>query len=443
VERFVRASVEDLELLLAVDEGDFEQASYPPPCEPATGRLRIRALDAGGVKVEVERRDVATDDFRLAVLFHGGSCVFSDAEDVAGFFRGPVARAFGIEAEPLPARPTQELLDDLRPPSPAPQPDAPARARKRRPRRPRSAAPPAAELAERLARDIRGQESALGRVAGAVASHLAKTAPARPASLLLLGPTGTGKTSTVEALPRALDDLGRSDLHAFRIDCNELLHESDLRRFLGAPPSYVGYVDEPPFFAALRKPGCILLLDEVEKAADELRTVLLGLLDEGRVGAPDGTGVDAPGIVVAMTSNAGADDLAFLLRDVAPGGREEQTVCRDHLLRLDWPVELVGRIGSFAVFDALGEEALRSVADCSIRALAAEFGFTLEEVPSVLADVVRDLADASDIGSRALTYAARDLLVTAFADAARDGLTGSVSLAAGPPPRVFVPAPVS
>jgi hypothetical protein len=133
----------------------------------------------------------------------------------------------------------------------------------------------------------------------------------------------------------------------------------------------------------------------------------------------------------------------FLLRDVPPGGREEQTVCRDHLLRLDWSAELVGRIGSFAVFDALGEEALRGVAESSIRALAAEFGFMLEEVPPVLADVVRDLADASDIGSRALTYAARDLLVTAFADAAREGLIGSVSLAAGPPPRVFVPAPVT
>lgn len=125
MERFVRTSVDDLELLLAADECDFEDAVYPPRCDPARGRLRMRQLEVGAVKVEVERRDLSTDDFRLAVLFHGGSCVFAGAEDVAGFFRGPVAAAFGIEAEPLPERPSGDLLDDLRPPSQSPELDAP------------------------------------------------------------------------------------------------------------------------------------------------------------------------------------------------------------------------------------------------------------------------------------------------------------------------------
>ncbi len=281
------------------------------------------------------------------------------------------------------------------------------------------------------------------RLAAAVSTHLAKPSPARPASILLLGPTGTGKTSSVQALPRALHDLGRSGTHVFRIDCNEVVSGSDTRRFLGAPPSYIGYVEEPPLFAALRTPGCIVLLDEVEKSAEELQWILLGLLDEGRIGAPDGTTVDVPGTVVAMTSNAGAEDLAYRVRDLAPGGREEQAACREHLLELDWPAELVGRIGTFAVFDALDERSLHDVAESAIHGLAREFGMRLEKLPPVLGDVVRDLADASDIGARALDYAARDLLTPAFSDAARQGISGLVELDPGPPPRVVVSEPVS
>ena len=443
MERFVRTSVDDLELLLAADECDLEDVAYPPRC-PARGPLRMRQLEAGAVKIEVERRDLSTDDFRLAVLFHGGSCVFSGAEDVAGFFRGPVARAFGIEVEPLPEPdpPSGDLLDDLRPTSqasaptvaPTVAPRKPARKAKSRPPVPRS--PRAGDLADRLALDVHGQPGALGRVAEAVATQLAKPAPARPASILLLGPTGTGKTSTIQALPEALRELGRPGVHVFRIDCNELVHGSDLRRFLGAPPSYIGYVEDPPFFVALRTPRCIVLLDEIEKATRELHSLLLGLLDEGRLGAPDGTTVDAPGIVVAMTSNEAADDLAFLLRDVPQGSRAEQTVCREHLLRLDWPAELVGRIGTFAAYDSLGEDSLRGVAERAIVSLAREFALELDTIPPVLADVVRDLADASDIGARSFDYAARDLLTAAFAEATREGVKGQVAIDPGPPPAV-------
>ena len=253
---------------------------------------------------------------------------------------------------------------------------------------------------------------------------------------MLIGPTGTGKTSTVEALPAALADLGCPGTHVFRVDCNELMYDSDLRRVFGAPPSYIGYVEDPPFFSALAKPGCIVLLDEIEKASSGVHAVFLGLLDEGRVTAPDGETVEAHGAIVAMTSNAGADDLVHRLRDVPPHGRQEQEACREHLLELGWAPELVGRIGSVAVFDPLSEESLRGVAETAIQALAREFGLEIEAMPPVLADVVRDLADASEIGARALNYAARDLLVDAFAEAARDGLSGAVALDAGPPPRV-------
>jgi len=436
----VRRSVEDLELLLEADGCDFEHAAYPPACDPPAGPFRMRPLEVGGVKLEVERRELKTDDFRLAVLFHCGSCLFAGPRDLAEFFRGPVARVFGMEAEPLPprappSRPADDLLDDLTPPEPPRRRKAAGTAK--------AVAPRPHDLARRLAPAVRGQELALPRVADAVCTQLAKSAPARPASVLLIGPSGTGKTSTVEALPAALADLGFGGAHVFRVDCNELLHDSDLRKFFGAPPSYIGYVEDPPLFTALCRPRCILLLDEIEKASDAVRAVFLGLLDEGHVTAPDGERVDARSTVVAMTSNAGADDLAYRLRDLPPHGREEQDACRDHLLCEGWPPELVGRIGSIAVFDRLDEEALRGVAENAIHALAAEFGLELRELPPVLADVVHDLAAASDIGARALTYAARDLLATAFAEAAREGIRGAVALDPGPPPRVVARSPSS
>jgi ATP-dependent Clp protease ATP-binding subunit ClpA len=311
-------------------------------------------------------------------------------------------------------------------PPPAPRPD----------RRRRKAAPRPARLASRLAREVLGQDEALAIVARAVTNHLAKPFPSRPETIALLGPTGTGKTSTVGALPGALAGLGVRDRHVFRVDCNELVHASDVRRVLGAPPSYIGYVEETPLVAALRRPGCIVLLDEVEKATQAVFDVFLGLLDDGRLTAPDGETIEAPGAIVVLTTNEGADDLVHRLDDVPAGGRAEQEACREHLLRAWWPPELVGRIGTFAVYEPLDAAARRGVAERAIHRLAAEFGVAVGELEPVLADVVSDLADASDIGARALTYAARDLLADAFADAARAGVQGDVRLEAGPPPRV-------
>jgi hypothetical protein len=439
VERFCQMSPEEIELLVVADGLEVDDAVYPPRFEPPRGPLRIRRHERGGLVLEVSPRRVPHDDFLLSILFGTGSCIFGGSYDLARFFRGTVAKAFGIECDPLPPRSTPE--PPIGPPDWVEPMDEPEEPRERRPRearrRPSSVHAPRADvLAQELARFVRGQEVALGQVARAVATHLAKRRPARPESLLLVGPTGTGKTSAVEALPVVLGRVDQPDAHVFRVDCAELVHASDLRRILGAPPSYVGYVEEPPLFAALRSPGCILLLDEVEKASDAVHEVFLGLLDTGRLTAPDGETVEAPATVVAMTTNIGAEDLAYRVRDLMPGSREEQRACREHLLREGWPAELVGRIGTVAVFDELGDESLGGVAEQAIRSLAAEFGFTVDDPSRVLIDVVRDIADAGDIGARAFTYAARDLLAEAFADAAREGLHGRVAVDPGPPPRV-------
>lgn len=442
MDRFARASRAELKgLLLNARRGSLrlDDAVYPPTCNPATGTLEIRPLGPGFM-LTVEPRKISADDFRLHVLFHGGDFPFGSVDDLADFFRGPVAAAFGLEVGPEvgPGQPAKLSFKDAqgkpfrsgREPN---RPKARPRAKKKTPPR---HAPLCEELERRLGDVVRGQKPAVHRIADVVAAHLAKTAPARPESLMLIGPSGCGKTSAIEGLPAALDDLGCDQAHVFRIDCNELTERYDVHRFLGASPGLVGYRDRPPLVEALSEARCIVLLDEFEKAHEEVHSVFLGLLDEGRLTAPNGESVQAPDAIVAMTTNAGSADLAYELREAPPHDRWRQQVCRDHLLRMDWAPELVGRIGGFAVFEPLERDAVRAIAEDAIRALGREYGLELRELPPVLADAVFDLADASDIGARALGYAARELLGRAFAAAARDGVAGPVSLDAGPPPRV-------
>jgi hypothetical protein len=440
MKRLVSMSVDELELLVTSSDAEeafeLDDASYPPGCDPPTGPLRLRRLERGGLKVEVDKRDVAPDDFRLSVLFYCGACLFANPRDLAEFLRGPVAAAFGIEVEPLPrpsARPAEALLEDL-----APRVERKPKRRASRPKTRRSPAkaPLPSDLARRLAQDVAGQDVAVERIAEVVSGHLAKIAPSRPESILLLGPSGSGKTRAIQALPEALEDLGYGGTHIHRIDCGRLAGDFDASRILGSAPGYVGYTEKPPLVEALEKPGCILLLDEIEKAHRAVRHVFLQLIDEGRFTAPDGRSLECPGLLVAMTSSDRADDLEYELADVPHDPRLELPVCRVHLWRCGWPDELIGRIGSIVVFDPVPGRSLHDAAESAIRELGLEYGLEIEVLPPVLADVVLDLADPGEVGIRALTFAARDLLMRPLADAAREGLSGAVAIEAGPPPRV-------
>jgi hypothetical protein len=437
MKRLVSMSVDELELLVTgsgEEVYELDGASYPPGCDPPRGPLRLRRLERGGLKVEVDKREVAPDDFRLSVLFYCGACVFANSRDLAEFLRGPVAAAFGIEAEPLPSpvqRPAEALLVDLTPRVRR----RPKASRAKTARRP-SKAPLPSDLARRLAQDVAGQEAAVERIADIVSGHLAKVAPSRPESILLLGPSGSGKTRAIQALPEALKDLGYEGAHIHRIDCGRLAGDFDASRVLGSAPGYVGYTEKPPLVEALERPGCILLLDEIEKAHKAVRHVFLQLIDEGRFTAPDGRSLECPELLVAMTSSERAEDLEYELADVPRDPRQELPVCRVHLWRCGWPDELIGRIGSIVVFDPVPEPSLHEAAESAIRELGLEYGLEIEVLPPVLADVVLDLADPGELGIRALTYAARDLLMRPLAEAAREGLSGAVALEAGPPPRV-------
>jgi ATP-dependent Clp protease ATP-binding subunit ClpB len=169
-------------------------------------------------------------------------------------------------------------------------------------------------LSEELHRRVVGQEEAVDAVADAVMrARGGLKDPKRPiGSFLFLGPTGVGKTELARALAQFLFDDERA---LIRIDMSEYQEKHTVSRLVGAPPGYVGYDEGGQLTEAVRrKPYCVVLLDEIEKAHSDVFHVLLQVLDDGRLTDGQGRTVDFKNTIVIMTSNAQKDDLVHLFR---------------------------------------------------------------------------------------------------------------------------------
>jgi ATP-dependent Clp protease ATP-binding subunit ClpB len=163
-----------------------------------------------------------------------------------------------------------------------------------------------------LAMRVRGQDHALRAVADAVRrSRAGLSDPNRPiGSFLFLGPTGVGKTETCKALAEFLFDTEEAMV---RIDMSEFGEKHSVARLIGAPPGYVGYEEGGTLTEAVRRrPYCVILLDEIEKAHPEVFNVLLQILDDGRLTDGQGRTVDFKNSIVVMTSNYGSQQIQEL-----------------------------------------------------------------------------------------------------------------------------------
>ncbi|HXV35920.1 MAG TPA: AAA family ATPase, partial [Myxococcota bacterium] len=163
-----------------------------------------------------------------------------------------------------------------------------------------------------LRKRVIGQEDALRAVSGAVRRARAGLQdPNRPiGSFIFLGPTGVGKTETARALAEFLFDDERAMV---RIDMSEFMEKHSVARLIGAPPGYVGYEEGGYLTEAVRRrPYCVVLFDEIEKAHPEVFGVLLQILDDGRLTDGQGRTVDFRNTVLIMTSNVGSQFIAEL-----------------------------------------------------------------------------------------------------------------------------------
>ena len=215
-------------------------------------------------------------------------------------------------------------------------------------------------MEERLGNRVVGQKKAIHAVSNAVRRARAGLQDEnRPiGSFLFLGPTGVGKTELSKALAEFLfDDEGAM----VRIDMSEYMEKHSVSRLIGAPPGYVGY-DEGGQLSEMvrRKPYCVVLFDEVEKAHSDVFNVLLQVLDDGRITDGQGRTVDFRNTVLIMTSNIGSQ---YILGEENAEQREAMVM---EALRNHFRPEFLNRIDETIIFDRLQREELSSIVDLQL-----------------------------------------------------------------------------
>jgi ATP-dependent Clp protease ATP-binding subunit ClpA len=241
----------------------------------------------------------------------------------------------------------------------------------------------AADLSAALSERVIGQPVAIRSIVPYIQMHNAGLAPeGRPAGVfLLLGPTGTGKTRTVEAIA---EQIHGSQKNLLRVDCGEFQMEHEVAKLLGAPPGYLGHRETQPMLtqqkvnaaASPRSDLSIILFDEIEKAAPSMNRLLLGILDKAVLRLGDNTIVNFEKTIIFLTSNLGSGKMTLALR---PNFGFEALIAADRsgqererklerigmaAVRKRFPPEFVNRIDRVITYQPLSAAALARILTC-------------------------------------------------------------------------------
>ena len=279
-------------------------------------------------------------------------------------------------------------------------------------------------LEKELQGNVVGQDEATIAIAKALRRSRADLKdPRRPiGSFLFMGPTGVGKTHLAKTLAESI--FGNKDA-IVQIDMSEYMEKFSVSRLIGSPPGYVGYEEGGQLTETVRrKPYCVVLFDEIEKAHPDVVQILLQVLEEGRLTDSLGRTVDFRNTIIIMTSNVGAhilqkgQGLGFGMDDLEDNFEKTKSKIMDEAKRVFKP-EFLNRINSIIVFHSLQRQHLRKIIDIEIRGITGR----LEEkrMPLEIADAAKDfLIDQGfdeKFGARPLRRAVEQYLEDPLAEA--------------------------
>ena len=271
-----------------------------------------------------------------------------------------------------------------------------------------------AKMGEELRGKVIGQDEAVDKVVKAIQRNRAGLKdPNKPiGSFFFLGPTGVGKTQLAKVLAKYLFD---SEDALIRIDMSEYMEKFSISRLVGAPPGYVGYEEGGQLTEKVRrKPYSIVLLDEIEKAHPDVFNLLLQALDDGHMTDGLGRKIDFKNVILIMTSNIGARQLA----DFGTGvgfGTKSQSESRDdnakaviqNALRKVFSPEFLNRVDDIIMFKSLGREEIHKIIDLELVKLVKRIetlGYTLN-LSEQAKDFIVDKGYDEKFGARPLKRA--------------------------------------
>lgn len=268
------------------------------------------------------------------------------------------------------------------------------------------------KMKERLKARIIGQDDAIDKVVSAILRNRAGLKdPNRPiGTFLFFGPTGVGKTQLAKCLAEYLFD---SQDNMIRVDMSEYMEKFSVSKLIGAPPGYVGYENGGQLSEQVRrKPYCVILLDEIEKAHTDVFNVLLQVLDDGRLTDGNGRTVDFKNTIVIMTSNVGTRDIEEYGNGVgfATAGKNvsnNKKAMMEKAIKKAFPPEFINRIDEQIAFNSLSKDNIEKIIDINIKDLKArikETGYKLT-ITKAAKEFVAEAGFDANYGARPLKRA--------------------------------------
>ena len=285
------------------------------------------------------------------------------------------------------------------------------------------------EKLRRMATDLQGavvgQTDAISKVVKAIQrNRVGLKDPKKPiGTFIFLGPTGVGKTELARALARHMFD---SDDSLIRIDMSEYMEKFTVSRLIGAPPGYVGYEEGGQLTEKVRrKPYCVILLDEIEKAHPDIYNILLQVLDDGQLTDGMGRKVDFKNTMIIMTSNIGArqlkdfgDGVGFATQSRMDNADENNKAVIEKALKRTFSPEFLNRIDDVVVFNSLSKDNIFEIIDILMQGVMKRLknlGFSMELTPEAK-NFIADKGYDSQFGARPLHRAIQKYLEDPLAE---------------------------